>query len=131
MPNNGYSKTKRTISNSSLKSLKSTQVKQSPRSLDSLIQWLLSHEAIISKVVEKTVPGTLHRSYPWCRVFSSPAFGLWMDLLVGSGRGLFASEDIEDGELLIRIPGTCLINLGTLAPLQEEYPTYYSPYPGN
>jgi hypothetical protein len=58
MPKNGISKTKGTTSDSSVKSVQSAKVKQSPRSLDSLIQWLLSQEATISKVVEKTVPGT-------------------------------------------------------------------------
>jgi hypothetical protein len=37
---------------------------------------------------------------------------------------LFATDDIEQGEVIIRIPGHCLLNLVTLAPLQAQFPLY-------
>jgi len=48
--------------------------------------------------------------------------------MVGSGRGIFVTEHIGEGELLIRIPANCLINMDTLTALHAEYPEYNPTY---
>ena len=41
-----------------------------------------------------------------------------------TGRGLFASAEIEEGKVILRIPGKCLVNLDTLGDFHEQYPGY-------
>lgn len=110
MPNNYNTKRRRPSSphcHSAAKPIKSVKPLLSekslspPRSLDNLIKWLRGQSCTINKVVEKTGPRT------------QSAFGLCLVLILGSGRGLFASEDIEEGELLIGINEETLINADT------------------
>ena len=80
-------------------------------SLDGLISWLGNHGAVINSVTERNVPGTsltVHMA----------------DL--GSGRGLFATTQIDEGSLIIRIPGECLLNLDTLGALHLRFPEFDS-----
>jgi hypothetical protein len=90
-----------------VKRKKSRNTDKRKKSVDGLVSWLASHDAVISSVEEKNVPGT--------HLYNSN---------LGSGRGLFATTQIKEGDLLIRIPAECLLNLDTLGPLHARYPTY-------
>src|SRR5438046_786060 len=81
------------------------------KSLDGLVSWLLDNGAIINKVIKKKIAGPLLSG---------------LVLIIGSGRGLFASADVEEGETLIYIPANCLVNLGTLGDLHSKYPEFDS-----
>jgi len=99
--------TANSVVSASNESTKEKAIAGEDKSLDGLISWLLDNGAVINKVIAKKIQGQLLSG---------------IVLIKGSGRGLFATEHIDEGETLIRIPANCLINLGTLDDLHSKYP---------
>jgi len=94
-----------------------------PGSFDSLVKYYRSKGCVVNKVVEKHVPGTSSSAPVTLTYFPD------LILLVGAGRGLFASEPIEEGEIILQINSDCLVNLDypTLPPECKKYPPPFSP----
>ena len=79
----------------------------SDKSVDNLIAWLLENGAEINCIEERIVPGMRLADYADS----------------GAGRGLFITKDVDEGQVLIRVPAVCLLNLDTL-PIYTRYPAY-------
>jgi hypothetical protein len=94
-------------------SIKSKRLSGEERPLDGLVSWLLDSGAVINSLTEKKIQSNL---FPG------------VVLIIGSGRGLFTTRRVEEGETLIRIPENCLVNLSTLGDLHSKYPrSLFSP----